>query len=795
MSELYKDPSQSIADRVDDLISRMSIDEKIGQMHALWLILEENGDHSIRSDQFTGAADPETLKQVMSNGLGQITRPLGTRDINAAEGVRALNRLQKFFVEETRLGIPVMSHEECLSGMMAAGATLFPSSLAFGATWNPELIEKVGKDIGDECRMLGCHQGLSPVLDVARDARWGRTEETFGEDPYLVGVLATAYVKGLQGESRDLLATLKHFAGHSASEGGRNHAPVHMGWRELNDTFLLPFEMTIKLGTAGSVMPAYHDIDGEPVHASKHLLTDILRGEWGFDGVVVADYVGVSLLYQHHGVAADAAAAAAMSYSAGLDIELPGDDCGKDLKKAQQRGEISVEKIDEIVCRVLTEKFRIGLFEKPYADDKAIMLRSSQAVETAREVAEQSVTILDNNGILPLSKIAKVAVIGPTADDPLAMLGDYSFPVHLIQNNLSAEVADIVTPLKGLEQALGAAQVTFARGCNILDTRSSGAPVFPGDVDDSTSLEQASSLSTRLDMIPGAVAAAKASDVAIVCVGDLSGIFQCGTVGEGSDADTLILPGVQQQLLDAVVATGTPTIVVLTSGRPYNLGGQEDHLAAQVMAFFGGEQGGTALASVLTGAVEPSGRLPLSIPHNVGSVPYYYNHSFKSSGTPVARHFGSRYPFGHGLTYTSFDYADAVVESDSVDLETGEVNVSFTIRNTGSRAGVTVPQLYVRDVLASYVRPVKELKAFGRVSLEPGKETRVTFSVPTDMLCFTGAEGRRIVEPGDFDLMIGASSNDIRHKLSVALTGETRTLPRDWRMVSHVEIQTLPAIA
>ncbi|SNY94339.1 beta-glucosidase [Cohaesibacter sp. ES.047] len=790
MTELYKDATQSPETRADDLISRMTLEEKIGQMHAVWLFLNENGEHQVRSDQFTGESNADTLRQMLSCGLGQITRPLGTRSIDPAQGVRALNALQKFMLEETRLGIPVMSHEECLSGLMIKGATLFPSSLNYGATWNPDLIKEVGAQIGEEARMVGCHQGLAPVLDVARDARWGRTEETFGEDPYLCGLMATQYVKGLQGEARDLLATLKHFAGHSASEGGRNHAPVHMGWRELSDMFLLPFEMAVKLGNAGSIMPAYHDIDNEPVHASHHLMTKVLREDWGFDGLIVADYVGVSLLYQHHGIAANEAEAAALSFNAGLDVELPGDDCAKDLGEAVKRGLITEETVDAIVRRVLLEKFRIGLFEKPYADDAAIVLQSDRSVDVARQVAEQSVVILSNNGILPLSNLKNIVVIGPTADDPLALLGDYSFPVHLIQNNEAEEVANVVTPLAGLKQKLGdSTSITYARGCNILDERKAGAPVFPGDVDDSSSLEQASSLSMRLDMIPEAVAAAKAADAAIVCVGDLSGIFQTGTVGEGSDVDSLRLPGVQQELLEAVVATGKPVIVVLSSGRPYNLGGLEDKLAAQVMTFFAGQQGGSALADVLTGAVEPSGRLTLSIPKSAGAAPYFYNHNFKSSGTPIARHFGSLYPFGHGLGYTEFAYSDVALAEEEVDCQTGEVRLSFTVSNKGDRAGVAVPQLYVRDELASVVRPVKELKAFARVPLEVGQSRKVTFVVPTDMLNFTGAEGHRIVEPGHFSLMVGASSADIQLQTRVTLKGDVHKLGKTWRMLSDATVE------
>jgi beta-glucosidase len=728
---------------------------------------------------------------MLSHGLGQITRPLGSHSVDPRQGVRALNRLQKFLREETRLGIPVMSHEECLAGIMARGGTLFPSSLAYGATWNPDLIEQSAAAIGREARSLGCHQGLAPVLDVSRDVRWGRTEETFGEDPYLVGVLATRYVRGLQGEKRDLLATLKHYAGHSFSEGARNHAPVHLGWRELNDIFLLPFEMAVKQANAGSVMPAYHDIDNEPSHASHHLLTEVLRDQWGFDGLVVADYVGVSLLYQHHGVAADQAEAAALSFNAGLDIELPGEDCAIHLKTALDRGLITMAKIDEIVRRILTEKFRLGLFENAYADEGAIALQTPATVALAKEVARQSVVILDNDGILPLDPVRqqKIAVIGPTANDPLALLGDYSFPVHLILKELEESNLHVVTPLAGFRKLYGGDNhVTYAKGCHILEQRRYGAPVFPGDVDDSTSLELASSVSKRLDLIPEAVACAESADVAIVCVGDLSGIFQTGTVGEGSDTDTLNLPGVQQQLLEAVVATGKPVVVVQTSGRPYNLGGLESQVAAQVMAFFGGQEGGTALAEVLAGTVEPSGRLTLSIPKNVGAVPYFYNHKLKSSGTPIARHFGSHYPFGHGLSYTQFDFSDLSVENDTVDIATGEIRVSFVIRNTGARRGVAVPQLYVHDPLASMVRPVKELKAFSRVELDAGTTARVTFTIPVDMLNFTGGAGDRIVEPGAFDLMVGASSADIRLRTQVHVTGAVRHLGRDWRMESRCEI-------
>ncbi len=786
----YRESFRSPEERASDLLSRMSFEEKVAQLYAFWLFLSEDGKHRPRNDDFNGGTDPEVVRQALSRGLGQVSRALGTHGVDAKAGVRALNRLQKFLVEETRLGIPVMSHEECLVGLMVRGATMFPSALVYGATWNPDLIERAAEAIGREARSVGCHQGLAPVLDVSRDVRWGRTEETFGEDPYLVGVLGTRYVRGLQGEKRDLLATVKHYAGHSLSEGARNHAPVHLGWRELNDTFLLPFEMAVKQARAGSVMPAYHDIDNESVHASRHLLTTVLRDEWGFDGLVVADYIGISLLYQHHNLAADRAEAAAIAFNAGLDMELPGDDCASRLDEAVARGLISTETIDRIVTRVLVEKFRLGIFEKPYADEGAISLQSPETVQVAREVARQGIVVLENRGVLPLDPTAtRIAVIGPTADDPLAMLCGYSFPVHLILSDAGESASQVVTPRAAFEKAFGAARVTYAQGCFVIEQRKYGSPVFPGDVEKSTSLTHVSPVSTRTDLIPAAVECAKQADVAVVCVGDLAGLFQTGTVGEGSDADSLDLPGVQQQLLEAVVATGKPVVVVLTAGRPYGLRGLEDKVAALVMAFAGGQEGGAALVDVLTGAVEPSGRLSVSFPKNVGAVPYYYNHKMKSAGTPIAMHFGSRYPFGHGRSYTSFEFSDLSLDAKEASAAGGTIRLRFTVRNTGVRSGTAVPQLYVRDLLASMVRPVKELKAFGRVDLRADESAHVTFEVPTDMLCFTGADGRRIVEPGELELQVGASSADIRLRATVTVVGETQVLGREWRMESRCVVE------
>ncbi|EOF4703404.1 glycoside hydrolase family 3 N-terminal domain-containing protein [Klebsiella oxytoca] len=788
MTVIYKDAHRPIAERVADLLSRMTTEEKFAQMHAYWLVLAENGDHRERSDmsdEFAGVSEQTSLAERLKLGVGQITRPLGTHIVDAQSGVRAANRLQKMLIEETRLGIPALFHEECLVGLLCKDATLFPSSLNYGSTWDPELVERAAREIGAEARSTGCKQGLAPVLDVSRDVRWGRTEETFGEDPWLVGVMACAYVNGLQSEKRDLLATLKHYVGHSFSEGARNHAPVHLGFCELNDTFLLPFEMAVKLANAGSVMPAYHDIDNQPGHSDSFLLTTVLREQWGFDGIIVADYGGVSLLHQHHGISHDAAESAALAFNAGLDVELPKDDCARHLREALDRGLITLAKIDEIVARTLTEKFRLGLFEHPYTDVTGIVLQSASARQAARDVATRSLTLLENRGAIPLSGKPKVAVVGPTADDPLALLSGYSFPVHLIISDMVDEVSQVTTPLAALRQYLGEEQVSYAKGCHIIEQRMAGAPVFPGDSGGKPM--QQSPVSLDVSLIPDAVSAARESDVVVACVGDLAGLFQSGTVGEGSDTDSLNLPGVQQQLLEALVGTGKPVIVVMTGGRPYNLQGLEDSIAGLLMAWAPGQEGGWAIADVLTGRAEPQGRLVVSVPKSAGAMPYYYNHKLKSGGTPFAFHFGSRYPFGYGQSWTTFDYAEPHLLAQEVNVD-GEIAVQVAVRNSGERRGSEVVQLYVRDKVASMVRPLQELKAFLRVTLDPGETAMLSFYLPVDMLNFTRRDGQRIVEPGEFELQIGASSADIRGTATVTVNGEVRELPRDWRMMSRCEV-------
>jgi len=782
--------------RARDLLSRMTMAEKTAQLYSVWLRVNEGGDSVIKELKgFSLVDSPEKTPDALANGIGQITRPFGTYGADARRIARGLNHIQKYLVEKTRLKIPALPHEECLTGVMADGATLFPAGINYGATWDPLLMRKVGAAIGDELRSIGARQGLAPVVDVSRDARWGRIEETLGEDPYLVGCMATAYVQGLQGLDRSVLATLKHFVGHSFSEGGRNHAPVRVGERELNDTFMLPFEMAVKIGNAGSVMPAYHDIDGEPASSSRRHITEVLRNEWGFDGIVVSDYEAISLLYEHHGVAQDAAEASALALSAGIDVELPGFTCFRGgIEEALRRNLITVREVDAAVMRVLAEKSRLGLFEHPYVDEGGIAFNTVQHRSVAAEAAEKSIVLLKNDGILPLAPGGKTALIGPLADDPFALFSGYSFPVH-VANGMRAPVS-ATRYGKTLREALaerlhGPGQLEYCRGCDILAGNAggpgNGRPVFPGDeaAENGQTLDQVSHSEAG---ISEAVSVASRSDRIILTVGDRAGIFLTGTVGEGSDASSLTLPGVQQKLLDSILALKKPTVIVLINGRPYNLQQGYSAAGAVVEAWLPGQEGGDAISRILFGDAEPGGRLPVSIPRSAGAMPYHYNHKLKSAGTPVQQEYGAIFPFGFGLSYTTFQYDRFSLAEKTVPVD-GQVSIGCRVSNSGGRAGDEVVQLYVRDLYASFVRPVMELKGFVRVALAPGEAAEVSFRVPTDMLSFTIRGTERVVEPGKFRLMIGRSSADIRHAETVELTGKQRRLPGNWRMQSEVIVK------
>ena len=638
----YQEPGRSIEERASDLLARMTLEEKAAQMHALWLILSEDGEHRPRQDDFTGGTDPAAVQEgAAATASGRSRARSAATASTPRAGVRALNRLQKFLREETRLGIPALSHEECLVGLMARGATMFPSALAYGATWNPDLIERAAQAIGREARSVGCHQGLAPVLDVSRDVRWGRTEETFGEDPYLVGVLGTRFVRGLQGEKRDLLATLKHYAGHSWSEGARNHGPVHLGWRELNDVFLLPFEMAVKQAHAGSVMPAYHDIDNESCHASRHLLTEVLRDEWGFDGLIVADYIGISLLYQHHNLAADRAEAAAMAFNAGLDIELPADDCAAHLGEAVGRGLISIETIDAIVRRILVEKLRLG----PLREAVRGRGRHRPAVAGDRRPGPRGGAPGGGGAREPTASCRSTPraasgsrSIGPTADDPLALLCGYSFPVHLILNDAGEAAAQVVTPRAAFEKAFGAGPRRLRPGLlhhRAAQVRLPGVPGrrreehdaragVPGLAPDRPhprggGVRAGGGRRRGVRRRPGGPVPDRHRGRGLG-----RRLARPARASSSSSSRRWSRPGSRWWSCSRAAARTT-------------WAGWRTKVAAFVMAFAGGQEGGPALVEVLTGAGRALGpALPSRCRRTSAPFPYYYNHKMKSAGTPIA---------------------------------------------------------------------------------------------------------------------------------------------------------------
>ncbi len=771
--EPYRDPRVSIEKRVHDLLARMTPREKLAQLYSIWVELDSDGVPTPYRGMFANPSELD-LDEAIRFGLGQLTRPFGSRPVDPVAGARALNAFQRRLVEETRLGIPAIAHEEALTGFMAQGATQFPSPLNFGATWDPALIERVGDVIRRQMRAVGAHLALAPVADVIRDPRWGRVEECISEDPYLVGCTVAAFVRGLQGEdlSEGVVATLKHFAGYSFSEGGRNFAPVHVGPRELADVFLLPFEMAVKDAGAQSVMNAYHEIDGTPCASSHELLTDVLRGRWGFEGVVVADYGAVAMLQSLHHTCADKRSAAAAALSAGLDVELPTPSCFiEGVPAALEDGSLDASVVDRAVERVLVLKFRLGLFERPYVDADAIELELESDRQLALTVAEKSITLLTNDGTLPLAPdIGQVAVIGPNSDDALALFGNYSFHNHVASHFDAPAPEGVATLLDALRARLGPERVTHARGCWITRRqreRELGLPASDGPV-----------VSDDRSAIPAAVSAARKADVALVVIGDRAGHFGSGTVGEGTDSADLGLPGAQHELAAAVIATGTPTVLVLLNGRPMVLTELATQAAAIVETWFPGQEGAEAIARVLFGDENPGGKTTVSFSRGAGVQPVYYNHKALARGIPRSPEFEPVFPFGHGLSYTTFEYRDLEIEREQLPVD-GEFSIRCRLRNAGALAGEEVAQLYLRDELGSVTRPVCELKGFCRVALQPNEECGLEFRLSAEMLSFTGQDGRRIVEPGFIKVLLGSSSRDIRLEGRFELAGTARQVGED----------------
>lgn len=737
----YKEASVPVEDRVRDLLARMTLSEKIRQM----------GMTDSARFLTEGAISPDSLRQELGDeGIGAVQDARLAPSPPAA--ARVINSIQRFLVKETRLGIPALVIGECLHGHMSVGATVFPQAIGLASTWNAELVEKVASATAQEAGAVGVTQALAPDLDLARDPRWGRVEETYGEDPYLCERLGVAYVHGIQGHGEmvareHLIATPKHFAAHGSPQSGINLAPVATGPRELHSVYLRPFRAAVVEAGALSVMPAYSELDGVPCSASHELLEQILKGDWGFRGYTFADYGAIQMLQSFHRTAGDLQEAGRQAVMAGLDLEAPAIACyGDRLRTLVEDGVVPMARIDDAVSRILRVKFLAGLFERDFVDDyePTNAVNCPANVELALEAARESIILLKNEGgVLPLSTTMRtIAVIGPNADT--AQLGDYS-----------VEKREAVTPLQGIWHAVSPqTAVHFAPGCGLHEHSEEG--------------------------IPEAVAAAECSEVAIVVVGGCSKVT-CGvgwgaeetagvapTCGEGFDRTDLNLPGIQQQLVEAVVGTGTPTVVVLTHGRPYSIEWISQHAAAIVDAWYPGEQGGRALADVLFGHVNPSGRLPVTVPRSVGHVPAYYNRKPSAGGyyrCPGAPDRPGRdyvfstpeplFPFGFGLSYTSFEYSDFAVEPRVIASD-GAVTVRLRVSNTGDRGGHEVVQLYLSDLVSSVTTPVRSLRGFRKLYLGPGESQDVEFVLGVDDLAVLDRDMGWGAEPGVFEVQIGA---------------------------------------
>jgi beta-glucosidase-like glycosyl hydrolase len=762
----YLDPDLPIARRIDDLLARMTLEEKVGQMLCLW-----QGKRAITDSQ--GRFDPSRAPDWFRTGVGRIERP------GEGHGARAeaeyTNAIQRWVKEHTRLGIPVLFHEEALHGLEAEQATSFPQAIALASTWNPDLVERVFSVAAAEARARGVHQVLAPVVDVARDPRWGRIEETYGEDPHLAARMGVAAVRGFQGTGaavgpRNVIATLKHMTGHGQPESGTNVGPAPYGERTLRDVFLYPFEAAIKEGGARSVMPSYNEVDGAPSHANRWLLHDVLRGEWGFDGVIVSDWFAIQQLIDRHRVAADPPEAARRALAATVDMELPDVQAYATLVDQVRQGRVPEAAIDAAVRRLLRPKFDLGLFENPLVDPERAD-RVSGADEhgsLALEAARQAITLLKNDAhILPLqvAGLSRVAVIGPHAAEVL--LGGYSgTPRHT------------VSLVEGIRARLGrGAMVEYAEGTRITEDSTftrEPQPHLGGTrsharwgADRVVATDAASNARRRA----AAAALARRSQVAIVVVGDNEmtsrEAYAENHLGDRAD---LGLPGQQQELVRAVLATGTPTVLVLVHGRPLSIPALVDRVPAILDGWYLGQETGTAVAEALFGDLNPGGKLPVTVARHVGQVPVFYNHKPSARRGYLFDTTQPLFPFGYGLSYTSFSFTNLRVTPARV-APAGRASVVVDVTNTGSRAGDEVVQLYIRDEVSMATRPVKELRGFRRITLQPGEARTVTFDIGPEHLAYHGADMKRLVEPGRFEIMVGDNSVDLR-SVSLDVVGE-----------------------
>ena len=738
----YKDPSASIDRRVDDLMGRMTLEEKIGQLCS-------------RYDNFSvGDVENEALLDSFFQTVPGMLQP----DVmGLEENIAVRNAIQRYALEKTRLGIPILFVDESLHGPAKAEATSFPQAVAMGCTWNPELVEQVFNTTAAELRTRGTHFVLSPVVDAARDPRWGRVEECYGEDPYLNGKMGAAAVRGLQGsadgsiDSLHVGATLKHFVGHGQKEGGRNKAPANIAYRLLRDIHLEPFRIAIRESKPRGVMPSYNEVDGIPMHMNTALLKDVLEREFGFDGMVVSDYSGIRELKDLHHVCDSLDTAAMLAFNAGVEFDLPSGDSYKYLKALADDGKIKTKDIDKAVRKLLRLKFELGLFDNPYVtlDNARKVASDSTHWQLARQVAQQSIVLLKNDDrLLPLDtdKYKRIAVIGPNAND--TRLGEYSgIPYYK------------VTILDGLKKRFPNCQISYAEGCKITNNHSSDSR------ETWFRLCNENTLPTREENMPRIAEAqrvARTADVVVLVVGENEMIcreaFTKDFVGDNSTLDLL---SQQNELFEAVKATGKPVVVCLMHGRPLSINSIAEKADAILDLWYAGQETGNAVADIISGDVNPSGKLTITYPTSVGELPVWYNRKPVSANQNyVSEKFGWIFPFGHGLSYTTFDYDNLKLSAKEMKAD-GSITLSLDVRNTGDRDGYETVQLYIRDLQASVTRPIKELKGFRKVFVKAGETQSVSFDIDARVLEFWNAENKYTVEPGDFALMIGKSSEDI----------------------------------
>ena len=747
----YKQAGRPVDERVADLLARMTLEEKAAQMLCVWrtkaqLLLDGNGNF-----------DLETARQNFGhgNGVGQVGRPSDAGGGKNARDMAVLtNAIQKFFIEESRLGIPVIYHEECLHGHAAIDATSFPQPIGLGATFDAELVRRIFALTAEEARSRGTHQALTPVVDVARDPRWGRVEETYGEDPYLVAEMGTAAVRGFQGDAtfadkKHVIATLKHFAAHGQPESGTNSAPVNVSERVLRETFLYTFKQAIEQGGAMSVMASYNEIDGVPSHANRWLLRDVLRGEWNFKGYVVSDYFAIREmadrpgLFGHH-VARDANEATALAIKAGVNIELPDPDCYPSIVELVRSGVVQESQLDELVRPMLAAKFRLRLFDDPYVDPEraAQFVGSEENRKLALEAAVKTIALLKHDGkTAPLSvdKFKTIAVIGPNGNRVL--LGGYS-----------NKPKQFVTVLDGIRQHVGGrAQVLYSEGCKITeDAPASQHNIKPSDpADDRRKIAEA-------------VKVAAQADVVILAVGgnehEAREAYNLERMG---DRPSLRMVGRQDELVDAIAATGKPIVALVFGGRPLVIDNLCEKSSSVFQCWYLGQETGRAVASVLFGDVSPGGKLPITIPRSAGHLPAYYNYKPSARRGYLFDDISPLFPFGFGLSYTKFEFGQPRLKDATIAID-GSTRVEVDVKNIGDRPGDEVVQLYIRDEFSSVTRPIKELKGFHRVALQPGESKTVTLEITPDRLAFWNIDMMHVVEPGEFKIMVGPNSVDLQ---------------------------------